>query len=341
MAFTLKSEIIICLALTLGAWAWHAMSVHTLPELTIAEQHEQWMAEYARKYEDAQEKAKRQVIFAENLEFIKDFNKSESRTFELGFNRFSDLTNEEFARSHTGYLVPKQPDSTETIFFGHQSLIEVAPDSIDWVEKGAVNQIKNQGRCGSCWAFSVVAAVEGIVGITSGKLPVLSEQQLIDCDATSYGCRGGYPDNAFKYIIRNQGIASQYTYAYHAMDGTCNATKAAEHAAQIKGFMDVPPGEDELMIAVAQQPITVVIAASGREFQSYRRGVFNEDCSSQLDHTVVVVGYGTSEDGIDFWKIRNSWGKAWGEGGYMRIRRGGGNSKGMCGLASEASFPIA
>ncbi|KAK2632904.1 hypothetical protein EUGRSUZ_L00919 [Eucalyptus grandis] len=161
----------------------------------------------------------------------------------------------------------------------------------------------NNYYVGSCWVFSVVAVVEGIVGITSGKLSVLFEQQLIDWDATSYGCRGSYPDNAFKYIIRNRGITSRNTYAYHGMERTCNATKAVEHT-------------------------------------SYRHGVFNGDCGSQLDHVVVVVGYGKSKDGIAFWKIRNSWGVAWGGGGYMRIQRGGGGSKGMCGLASEASNPL-
>ncbi|KAK2632902.1 hypothetical protein EUGRSUZ_L00917 [Eucalyptus grandis] len=211
--------------------------------------------------------------------------------------------------------------------YSHKNLADDVPDNIDWVEKGVVNHIKYQGRCGSCWVFSVVAAVEGIMGIISGKLPVLSEQQLIDCDFTSYGCRGGYPDNAFKFIIQNQGIASQDIYTYHGMDRICNAMKTAEYTVRIKGFADVPLGEDELMKAVAQQPIAVVIAASRREFQSCRHGVFNGDCGSQLDHVVVVVG--------------NSWDVASGGGGYMRIQRGGGSSKGMCGLASEASYPIA
>ncbi|XP_030444622.2 zingipain-2-like [Syzygium oleosum] len=313
MAFTLKSEVIIFLALILGAWAWLAVSVRMLREPTVSEQHEEWMTEYVRTYEDPKEKAKRQAIFAENMLFIADFKKSGKQTFELGFNRFSDLTNEEFVRSHTGYLAPKRPEHAEMMLFRHQNLAGGIPDSIDWVQKGVVNQDKYQGQCRSCWAFSVVAAVEGIVGITSGKLPALSEQQLIDCDTTSYGCRGGSPDNAFKYIVQNQGIASQGTYAYYDMDGTCNSTKAAERAAQIKGFADVPPGEEELMKAVAQQPVTVVIAASGREFQSYKCGVFNGDCGSQLDHAVVVVGYGTSEDGTDFWKIRNLWGEASGD----------------------------
>ncbi|KAL3739732.1 hypothetical protein ACJRO7_021063 [Eucalyptus globulus] len=308
MAFTLKSDLIISLVLILGAWAWHAMSVRPLHDPTIAEQHEQWMANYGRTYNDLQEKAKRQAIFAKNLQFIQDFNKSGNRTFQLGLNQFSDLTNEEFVRSHTGYLAPKQSKPKITSF-SHQNLTGDVPDNIDWVEKGAVNAIKDQGKCGSCWAFSVVAAVEGIVGITNGTPPVLSEQQLIDCDTTNYGCSGGYPDNALRNCI--------------------------------KGFTDVPSGEDELMKAVAQQPVSVIISSGCQEFQSYSGGVFNSECGQQLDHAVVVVGYGTSEEGTDFWKIRNSWGERWGERGYMRIQRGRGSSEGICRVASKASYPTA
>ncbi|KAK3431051.1 hypothetical protein EUGRSUZ_E02908 [Eucalyptus grandis] len=341
MAFTLKSDLIISLVLILGAWAWHATSVRPLHDPTIAEQHEQWMANYSRTYNDLQEKAKRQAIFAKNLQFIEDFNKSGNRTFQLGLNQFSDLTNEEFVRSHTGYLAPKQSKPANITSFSHQKLTGDVPDNIDWVEKGVVNAIKYQGKCGSCWAFSVVAAVEGIVGITKGTLPVLSEQQLIDCDTTNYGCRGGYPDNSFDYIVQNQGIASEDSYPYEGVAGTCDATKAAEHAAQIEGFTDVPSGEDELMKAVAQQPVSVIISAGCQEFQSYSGGVFNSECGQQLDHAVVVVGYGTSEEGTDFWKIRNSWGEQWGERGYMRIQRGRGSSEGICRVASKASYPTA
>lgn len=148
MAFTLKSEFIISLALVLGAWSWHAMSVCTEQyEPTVTEQHEQWMTEYVRTYEDPQEKAKRQAIFAENLQFIADFKRSGRQTFELGFNRFSDLTNEEFVQSHTGYLAPKRPEHAEMMLFRHQNLARGIPDSIDWVQKGVVNQIKYQGQC--------------------------------------------------------------------------------------------------------------------------------------------------------------------------------------------------
>ncbi|XP_039169668.1 ervatamin-B-like [Eucalyptus grandis] len=335
MAFMLKSELIICLALILGAWAWHKM----LHNPTIAEQHEQWMANYGRTYNDPQEKAMRQAIFTKNLQFIEDFNKSGNRTFKLGLNQFSDLTNEEFVRSHTGCLAPRRPEPAITTSVSHQKLTGDVPDHIDWVEKGVVNAIKYQGHCGSCWAFSVVAAVEGIVGITNGTLPVLSEQQLVDCVTTNFGCGGGYLEYAFEYIIQNQGIASEDSYPYEAEQGTCDATKAEEHAAQIKGFTHVPSGEDELTKAVAQQPVSVIIPSSGQEFQYYSGGVFNGECGPTLDHAVVVVGYGTSEEGTDFWKIRNSWGETWGERGYMRIQRGSGSSEGICKVASAASYP--
>ncbi|XP_039169659.1 zingipain-2-like [Eucalyptus grandis] len=251
----------------------------------------------------------------------------------------ADLTNDEFVRRHTRYLASKQPKSPRNASLRQQYPTGDVPESIDWVEKGAVNPIKDQGNCKSCWAFSAVAAVEGIMQIKSGKLPSLSKQQLIDCDTESNGCEGGSVDYAFKYIVQNEGIASEETYMYKEMDGTCDSTKAAQRAAQIKDFADVQPGEDELLKAVAQQPVAVWIAKGGMNFQSYSSGVFNEDCGEQ-PHAVVVVGYGTSEDG-KFWKIRNSWGETWGENGYMRIQRGDDSSTGLCGLASRASYPIA
>ncbi|KAI3414810.1 uncharacterized protein J3R85_015850, partial [Psidium guajava] len=232
-------------------------------------------------------------------------------------------------------------ESPKTASLSYEYPTGDVPDSIDWVEKGAVNQIKDQGQCGSCWAFSAVAAVEGITQIKSRNLPVLSEQQLIDCVTEADGCDGGLPDNAFEYIIDNKGIASEDTYIYKGTNGTCNSTKAAQRAAQIKKFVHVRPGEGELLKAVAQQPVSVGIAAGGQEFRSYSGGVFNGDCGKQLNHAVVVVGYGTSEEGTKFWKIRNSWGETWGEQGYMRIQRGVDTSKGMCGLASDASYPVA
>ncbi|XP_039169677.1 ervatamin-B [Eucalyptus grandis] len=277
----------------------------------------------------------RQAIFTKNLQFIEDFNKSGNRTFKLGLNQFSDLTNEEFVRSHTGCLAPRRPEPAIPTSVSHQKLTADVPDHIDWVEKGVVNAIKILlgilSRCSSRRNRGYHQRY------TAGAL----EQQLVDCVTTNFGCGGGYLEYAFEYIIQNQGIASEDSYPYEAVQGTCDATKAAEHAAQIKGFRYVLSGEDELMKAVAQQPVSVIIPSSGQEFQYYSGGVFNGECGPKLDHAVVVVGYGTSEEGTDFWKIRNSWGETWGERGYMRIQRGSGSSEGICKVASAASYPTA
>ncbi|KAF8029603.1 hypothetical protein BT93_E2124 [Corymbia citriodora subsp. variegata] len=346
MAFSLKSEFIISLVLVLNTWAWHAMSVRTLHESNIAEQHEQWMAQYGRTYKHPEEKEKRRAIFKKNLLFIEEFNASGNRTFKLGVNQFSDLTDDEFVRRPTGYLASKQLKSPRNASLSQRYPTGDVPESIDWVEKGAVNPIKDQGQCSENLNVLILL---GILSSRSsrrnhayqkGKLPVLSEQQLIDCDTENDGCEGGLTNKAFQYIIQNEGIASEDSYPYQEMDGTCDSTEAAQQATKIKSFADLQPGEDELLKAVAQQPVSIGIAASGQEFSSYSGGVFNGDCGEELDHAVVVVGYGTSEDG-KFWKIRNSWGETWGENGYMRIQRGGESSRGLCGLASQASYPIA
>jgi len=148
MAFSLKSEFIVALALILNAWAWHATSVRTLHEPNIAEQHEQWMAQYGRTYKDQEEKEKRQAIFKKHLQFIEDFNASGNRTFKLGINQFSDLTDDEFIQSHTGYLASKQVKSRRNASLSQQYPSGDVPESIDWVEKGAANPIKYQGQCG-------------------------------------------------------------------------------------------------------------------------------------------------------------------------------------------------
>ncbi|KAF8029596.1 hypothetical protein BT93_E2117 [Corymbia citriodora subsp. variegata] len=341
MAFSLQSEFIISLVLILNTWAWHVTSVRSLHETNIGKQHEQWMAQYGRTYKDLEEKEKRQAIFKKNLWFIEEFNASGNRTFKLGINQFSDLTDEEFVQRHMGYLASKQPKSLRNASLSQRYPTGDVPESIDWVEKGAVNPVMDQGQCGSYWAFSAIAAVEGITQITSGELLDLSEQQLIDCDTQNYGCEGGLPSKAFQYIIENEGIASEDTYQHQELDGTCSSMGEAQQVVQISSFNDVEPDEDELQKAVARQPVSVGISASGQEFRSYSGGVvFNGECGEELNHAVVAVGYGTSEEG-KFWKIWNTWGEDWGENGYMRIQRGGENSRGLCGLASRASYPIA
>jgi C1A family cysteine protease len=188
-----------------------------------------------------------------------------------------------------------------------------------------------------------VAAIEGISKIQTGKLISLSEQQLLDCATDgNYGCNGGLMDNAFKYIIQNQGITTETNYPYEAMQGTCDTQKASSYEAQISGFEDVPSNNEEALLkAVASQPVSVGLDGYGRDFQLYSSGVFHGECDqTKLNHAVTAIGYGTADDGTKYWLVKNSWGESWGESGYMRIQRDIDSPEGLCGIARQASYPV-
>ncbi|KAL4649372.1 hypothetical protein ACB092_01G010000 [Castanea dentata] len=341
MALTQQKKLITVMFFILETLISQAMC-RTLLEDTLAERHEQWMVQYGRSYKDSAEKEKRFKIFKDNVEYIDKFNNEGNRTFKLSANEFADLTNEEFVASHAGYKISTQPSSLKAKSFRHENLTEI-PMTMDWREKGAVTSIKDQGRCGCCWAFSAVAAVEGITQIKTGNLISLSEQQLVDCAvAGNRGCDGGWMDNAFRYIIKNQGLTTEGKYPYETMEGTCDHEKESIHAAQISAFEDVPSNNEEALLqAVANQPVSIAIDGSGRNFQFYQGGVFMQGCGTRLTHAVTAIGYGTSDNGNKYWLMKNSWGTRWGENGYMRIQRDTGAPGGLCGLAQKASYPVA
>uniref|UniRef100_A0A0D3HK72 Peptidase C1A papain C-terminal domain-containing protein n=1 Tax=Oryza barthii TaxID=65489 RepID=A0A0D3HK72_9ORYZ len=217
------------------------------------------------------------------------------------------------------------------------------PPAVDWRERGAVTGIKDQGQCGSCWAFSAVAAVEGVNKIKTGRLVTLSEQELVDCDTSdNQGCDGGLMDYAFQFIKRNGGITTESNYPYRAEQGRCNKAKASSHDVTIDGYEDVPANDESaLQKAVANQPVAVAVEASGQDFQFYSEGVFTGECGTDLDHGVAAVGYDITRDGTKYWIVKNSWGEDWGERGYIRMQRGvSSDSNGLCGIAMEASYPV-
>ncbi|XP_021728546.1 zingipain-2-like [Chenopodium quinoa] len=346
MAFTNQHfQLLLCfsLVLVLGLWATQPLA-HPLDDhkasLSLKERHERWMTQYGRVYKDEIEKEKRFNIFKTNVEYIDNFNANASnKLYTLGTNAFTDLTTEELIATHTG--IKKQfiseSMSTRTTQFRHENLTDddILP-SIDWREHGAVMGVKDQGLCGSCWAFSAVAAVEGLNKIKTGQLISLSEQELLDC-VKDYGCGGGEMTKSFTFIQQNKGISTEAEYPYQDTQSQCQARTLGSNAVTIDGFQRVPNDESALMKAVSQQPVAVCIDIHGIDFRHYSNSIYNGDCGrDNINHAVTVVGYGTDTNGTDYWVLKNSWGESWGENGYMRIIRG----QNKCGITSYASYPI-
>jgi len=293
------------------------------------------------------EKGRRFGTFKENVRFIHAHNKRGDRPYRLRLNRFGDMGREEFRSTFADSRIndlrrAEAPAAPAVPGFMYDDVTDL-PRSVDWRKEGAVTAVKDQGHCGSCWAFSTVVAVEGINAIRTGSLVSLSEQELIDCDTDENGCQGGLMENAFEFIKSYGGITTESAYPYHASNGTCDGVRSRGRGrvqVSIDGHQMVPAGsEDALAKAVAHQPVSVAIDAGGQAFQFYSEGVFTGDCGTDLDHGVAAVGYGVSDHGTPYWIVKNSWGPSWGEGGYIRMQRGAGNG-GLCGIAMEASFPF-
>jgi cathepsin L len=292
-----------------------------------------WMIKYEKNYAP-EELFYRFEVFKSTLDWVTAYNNA-NNTAVMETNQFADLTPAEFKLTYLGYK-PELARGKK-----HTTLADLEPvsypGSLDWRSKGAVTPVKNQGQCGSCWAFSTTGSVEGAIQIKHGTLTSLSEQCLMDCSYSygNLGCSGGLMDNAFKYAEAN-GIATESAYPYTAKTGTCKSYTASANT-KITSYKDVQHGSaNSLGTAVDQGPVSVAIEADQAVFQNYKSGVITAGCGTSLDHGVLVVGYGTDPTQGDYWTVKNSWGATWGEQGYVRISR----NNDVCGILDEPSYPV-
>lgn len=279
---------------------------------------------------------KRLQTFADNHDMIEEHNKG-SHGFKMAVNEFTHMTWPEF-REHFGLGGTRVPVQNLRVGGARFEAKSGNPDSIDWVSKGAVTPVKDQGQCGSCWAFSTTGSIEGAYYLKYNSLGSFSEQNLVDCDQIDNGCNGGWMDRAFGYMQRAGGICTETDYPYTSgttgKAGSCQSSCTKDAKTAPASFTDVTPGSvDALESAVAQQPVSIAVAVNN-QFQFYSSGVFAGPCGDDINHGVLTVGYGT--DGSDFWKVKNSWGPSWGEAGYIRILKDDSN---LCHVLDAPVFP--
>uniref|UniRef100_A0A0D3HA48 Uncharacterized protein n=1 Tax=Oryza barthii TaxID=65489 RepID=A0A0D3HA48_9ORYZ len=267
--------------------------------------YERWRSVYSSSSSsgDLAEKVSRFEVFKKNARYIHDFNKKEGNTYKLGLNKFADLTLEEFTAKYTGAKPGTAGSSgARASIKPLEPVAGDAPPTWDWREHGAVTRVKDQGQCGSCWAFSVVGAVEGNNAIMTGNLLTLSEQQVLDCSGAG-DCNGGYTYYAFDYAVSN-GITLDQCYS--------------------------PPPDPYFYYPKYE---------AAQDTCRFDPGVFTGACGTALNHAVLLVGYGVTEDGTLYWIVKNSWSTEWGENGYVRMIRNIPAPEGICGIAMYPIYP--
>jgi len=292
-----------------------------------------WATKYNKTYDSPTTRNYRVSIFYKNLQYVHMTN-SNTTSYTLALNLFADLTTAEFSEMYLG-AKGAQPNPTNITY---NYTLEGAPASVDWRQKGAVTPVKNQGQCGSCWAFSTTGALEGIYQINTGNLQSFSEQQIVDCSDSygNYGCDGGYPYQAMEYTKAN-GIETEANYPYAGVDQTC-AYNSADSVWENSGYTSLPSGNNDALVAAnVLSPVSICLDAEN--IMMYSSGVYDGPCGTTIDHCVLLVGYGSTTNGTDYWTIKNSWGTSWGMDGYFELIRVSGQKVAICGMNTMSTVP--
>eukprot|EP01061_Rhynchopus_euleeides_P007464 TRINITY_DN164_c0_g1_i16.p2 TRINITY_DN164_c0_g1~~TRINITY_DN164_c0_g1_i16.p2 ORF type:complete len:328 (+),score=133.75 TRINITY_DN164_c0_g1_i16:61-1044(+) len=289
--------------------------------------------DHGKHYSSLAEEERRYGIFAANMMKASRFEKEQTKGATFGMNVFSDLSEEEFQSFHN-LRVPKKASPPAMFTAEEEKAVQA---SVDWRAKGAVTHVKNQGQCGSCWAFSTTGGIEGQWQLSGKTLTSVSEQELVSCDKVDAGCNGGLMDNAFKWLIKNHRgqIVTESSYPYKSGTGVrhaCESVAAKTVGATIRSYKDITHSEEQMKAFVSTSgPLSIAVDAN--KWQTYSSGILTNCCTiiCRLDHGVLIVGYGDN-----YWIVKNSWGSSWGESGYIRVAYGSNE----CGLNQTPSTSV-
>jgi C1A family cysteine protease len=293
---------------------------------------ESWKVKYGKSYVDWTEEEYRFGVFQSWFSYNQGWNAA-SNSAKLGLNKFSDLTSEEFKALYTGTFAENDVE-----FFNCKTPATAGAKEWNWATNTSiVTPIKNQGQCGSCWAFASVAVSESLYALNGNPLTSFSEQQVVDCDTLiNHGCNGGIPKYALDYISL-KGLETETEYPYDAANGKCQYQASEATKTGVTGACAVEAHSVQaLENAVYQQPTVVIVEADQAAWQQYTGGVVSNNCGVALDHAVTATGFTDT-----YFIIKNSWGSDWGEEGYIWISNdaSANNGAGVCGILSQPVFP--